>query len=408
MHDQEKSGSICRNNIGPPRYGGLPSFLSDTVETCQGSAIQIIPSPGWLPVGWITEIKTRKAGITAGTKDKYYKDPISGHRFRSKNEVMSYLQTGRVSRYKPKAKLLEGTAPCPIMMMSQFVPRQEQRPDIHKSIQFNPSTSFGVTLRESSTSLGHSTRSLEAFKSGVSKVVECMSDIMPNIFERQTKCSNNLILEKISVKQENELLPASIVLSHNVSRPLDIRTPLEGVCNLVQVKLETGEDPSIHESTTIPRLQKPVDEVQQTGSQIPSVPTPELPSDHYCFRQEGQDIPKNFNTVLGAEEAQVIHAKIEAKTMIVGAKDTQFPDEMIAVGNSMQVTGVSSSFGRHEELDQAKWTLNKKLCARKVTKLTPREGKELLVSLGRKLCCQFLGSVKKTVLYECNKQDTMQ
>ncbi|MCO5610932.1 hypothetical protein L7F22_065177 [Adiantum nelumboides] len=55
----------------------------------------ITESPAWLPPGWITEVQTRQSGTTAGTRDKYYKDLVSGRRFRSKNEVIYYLQTGK-------------------------------------------------------------------------------------------------------------------------------------------------------------------------------------------------------------------------------------------------------------------------------------------------------------------------
>ncbi|KAL1832285.1 hypothetical protein ACET3Z_001936 [Daucus carota] len=51
-------------------------------------------SPGWLPAGWTVTYKTRTSGATAGTVDKYYVEPITGARFRSKVEVERYLETG--------------------------------------------------------------------------------------------------------------------------------------------------------------------------------------------------------------------------------------------------------------------------------------------------------------------------
>lgn len=65
---------------------------------------EIIQSPDWLPTGWFTELKTRGGGSSAGTKDKYYYDPVTQRRFRSKIEVLSYLETGIIGRYKPKVK----------------------------------------------------------------------------------------------------------------------------------------------------------------------------------------------------------------------------------------------------------------------------------------------------------------
>ncbi|KAI5061291.1 hypothetical protein GOP47_0023796 [Adiantum capillus-veneris] len=63
----------------------------------------ITQSPAWLPPGWITEVQTRRSGSTAGTRDKYYKDLVSGRRFRSRNEVIHYLQTGK-GRYRSRQR----------------------------------------------------------------------------------------------------------------------------------------------------------------------------------------------------------------------------------------------------------------------------------------------------------------
>eukprot|EP00249_Psilotum_nudum_P020021 c27524_g1_i1 orf=799-2280(-) len=85
-----------------------PRF-NNAVARYQQSSGEIIESPDWLPPGWITEVKTRKSGSTAGSKDKYYLEPVSCHRFRSKNEVLRYLQTGQISRYRSKVLHHEGT-----------------------------------------------------------------------------------------------------------------------------------------------------------------------------------------------------------------------------------------------------------------------------------------------------------
>eukprot|EP01018_Ginkgo_biloba_P006736 Gb_03340 [translate_table: standard] len=69
----------------------------------------IVDSPDWLPPGWITEMKTRESGLSAGTTDKYYIEPCTRHRFRSKAEVIRFLETGVITRPRPRprAKLLE-------------------------------------------------------------------------------------------------------------------------------------------------------------------------------------------------------------------------------------------------------------------------------------------------------------
>ncbi|KAK4741849.1 hypothetical protein SAY87_025437 [Trapa incisa] len=50
--------------------------------------------PDWLPAGWIVEDRVRASGATAGSIDKYYRDPVSGSLFRSKKEVLYFLENG--------------------------------------------------------------------------------------------------------------------------------------------------------------------------------------------------------------------------------------------------------------------------------------------------------------------------
>ncbi|XP_015873985.2 methyl-CpG-binding domain-containing protein 5 [Ziziphus jujuba] len=54
----------------------------------------------WLPSGWIVEDRVRSSGATAGTVDKYYFHPVSGRRFRSKKEVLYFLETGTPRKKK--------------------------------------------------------------------------------------------------------------------------------------------------------------------------------------------------------------------------------------------------------------------------------------------------------------------
>ncbi|KAF5178487.1 methyl-CpG-binding domain-containing protein [Thalictrum thalictroides] len=48
----------------------------------------------WLPPGWLMETKIRYKGESIGHKDKYYIDPETGRRFRSKREVQEYVKNG--------------------------------------------------------------------------------------------------------------------------------------------------------------------------------------------------------------------------------------------------------------------------------------------------------------------------
>ncbi|PON33512.1 Methyl-CpG DNA binding [Parasponia andersonii] len=59
------------------------------------------PELDWLPSGWTFEDRVRISGVTAGSTDRYYIDPVSGRKFRSKNEVLYFLETG-IPRKKKK------------------------------------------------------------------------------------------------------------------------------------------------------------------------------------------------------------------------------------------------------------------------------------------------------------------
>ncbi|KAL2536062.1 Methyl-CpG-binding domain-containing protein 6 [Forsythia ovata] len=58
--------------------------------------------PDWLPENWTIDLRVRSSGATAGSIDRYYRDP-SGKKFRSKNEVMHYLETGNKLKRKPNS-----------------------------------------------------------------------------------------------------------------------------------------------------------------------------------------------------------------------------------------------------------------------------------------------------------------
>ncbi|XP_065879949.1 methyl-CpG-binding domain-containing protein 5-like [Euphorbia lathyris] len=59
-------------------------------------------STSWLPPGWLVEDRLRINGATAGTMDRYYIEPVTNRRFRSKVEVQHYLATGELLKNKRK------------------------------------------------------------------------------------------------------------------------------------------------------------------------------------------------------------------------------------------------------------------------------------------------------------------
>ncbi|GLJ41256.1 hypothetical protein SUGI_0853990 [Cryptomeria japonica] len=65
---------------------------------------RVIESPAWLPKGWITEIKTRVTGGSAGITDKYYYDPVTNKRFASKTKVFEFLEGANFTGFETKCK----------------------------------------------------------------------------------------------------------------------------------------------------------------------------------------------------------------------------------------------------------------------------------------------------------------
>ncbi|KAL5815383.1 hypothetical protein ACOSQ4_026024 [Xanthoceras sorbifolium] len=66
--------------------------------THSSSKAAVISTVNDLPPGWIKETRTRKTAF-GSKKDPYYMDPVSGYIFRSKRDVLRYLETGEISKY---------------------------------------------------------------------------------------------------------------------------------------------------------------------------------------------------------------------------------------------------------------------------------------------------------------------
>ncbi|KAL9238776.1 hypothetical protein vseg_013154 [Gypsophila vaccaria] len=58
--------------------------------------------PDWLPSGWKFKEYLRTAGASAGTRDKYFIDPVTNRRFRSRKEVFRFLEDGTTPSQKKK------------------------------------------------------------------------------------------------------------------------------------------------------------------------------------------------------------------------------------------------------------------------------------------------------------------
>ncbi|GMP88358.1 hypothetical protein CsSME_00040383 [Camellia sinensis var. sinensis] len=98
----------------PERPKWLPeSWVMDCrIRTSGASAGSIDRKrPEWLPWGWWIDYRARSSGASAGLVDKYYFDPVSGRRFRSKKEVDYFLETGSTRKRKrdPDTNSLENS-----------------------------------------------------------------------------------------------------------------------------------------------------------------------------------------------------------------------------------------------------------------------------------------------------------
>ncbi|XP_038893740.1 LOW QUALITY PROTEIN: methyl-CpG-binding domain-containing protein 6 [Benincasa hispida] len=111
-----RAGPLNSFNLPPdssaPRNGDSPATkkVSLSASSSRGTTDASLKSalserPNWLPPGWVVQDRVRSSGATAGTVDKYYFDPISNRRFRSKIEVLYFLETGTLRKRK---KSLDG------------------------------------------------------------------------------------------------------------------------------------------------------------------------------------------------------------------------------------------------------------------------------------------------------------
>ncbi|CAA0841323.1 Methyl-CpG-binding domain-containing protein 5 [Striga hermonthica] len=57
--------------------------------------------PSWLPEGWEMSLRVRASGNSAGFIDRYYIEPTGQRKFRSKNEVLHFLETGSKKKKRP-------------------------------------------------------------------------------------------------------------------------------------------------------------------------------------------------------------------------------------------------------------------------------------------------------------------
>lgn len=83
-------------SVAPPTDGSA----GPTRPSIKRNLEEMAKRPSWLPDTWTIDLRVRSSGATAGTIDRYYRNP-AGKKFRSKNEVMNFLETGSKKTKKP-------------------------------------------------------------------------------------------------------------------------------------------------------------------------------------------------------------------------------------------------------------------------------------------------------------------
>ncbi|WCJ20591.1 methyl-CPG-binding domain protein 5 [Euphorbia peplus] len=99
------NGNADSSTTKPPQLASVNGSQSAT-KGRRKIPVNASPPSGetatWLPDGWLVEARTRENGATAGTMDRYYIEPVNKRRFRSKVEVLHYLETGELLKNKRK------------------------------------------------------------------------------------------------------------------------------------------------------------------------------------------------------------------------------------------------------------------------------------------------------------------
>ena len=118
---------------------------------------------------------------------QYYKDPVTGRRFRSRNEVASFLETVHGCKYKSHIQFMELPIPTDPVSAS-LLPNQDYSKDSLESSRFP----FGKYSMETGSF---------PYRKDSAESASLFLDVSPN-----TMGSSNASLERISVKQEQDVM----------------------------------------------------------------------------------------------------------------------------------------------------------------------------------------------------------
>ncbi|CAA0824317.1 Methyl-CpG-binding domain-containing protein 5 [Striga hermonthica] len=99
--------AIAAQPISMLRPGEEPVSVEKTPRRRSMEEMSVRPS--WLPEDWEMSLRVRASGNSAGFIDRYYIEPTGHRKFRSKNEVLHFLETGS----KRKRRSTSGAASAP-------------------------------------------------------------------------------------------------------------------------------------------------------------------------------------------------------------------------------------------------------------------------------------------------------
>ncbi|GMJ15466.1 hypothetical protein HRI_005215800 [Hibiscus trionum] len=91
-NDQSQSAERTKTRNGSIPNGTQP--VNSTSSADPKVKRRVVAPESWLPSGWLIEDRVRSSGATAGLVDKYYVELSSGRKFRSKKEVLYFIETG--------------------------------------------------------------------------------------------------------------------------------------------------------------------------------------------------------------------------------------------------------------------------------------------------------------------------
>ncbi|KAI3461267.1 hypothetical protein Pfo_017930 [Paulownia fortunei] len=101
--------------------------------------------PSWLPEDWKIDLRVRSSGATAGLIDRYYVEPSGQRKFRSKIEVLHFLETGNKPKRKSTSETDTGPSGSPVSQKQKKSSTKRKRSEaLNSDITHRPYVLNGV------------------------------------------------------------------------------------------------------------------------------------------------------------------------------------------------------------------------------------------------------------------------